>query len=105
MNKGYDRQHIPLCNLSYTCWFQAQRLPYKLEVWADAKHQKGVCLALVECGDAFQFINNIIAEMRLKTTGRSGVGVRRRVKKTKPWLEANRRYMIDKLKRVAYVDV
>ena len=31
MDKGYDRQHIPLCNQSYTCWFQAQRLPYKLE--------------------------------------------------------------------------
>ena len=78
MDKGYDRQHIPLCNQSYTCWFQAQRLPYKLEVWADAIHQKGVCVALVvELGDAFQFINNIIAERRLKTTGRSGVGERR----------------------------
>ena len=31
MDKGYDRQHIPLCNQSYTCLFQAQRLPYKLE--------------------------------------------------------------------------
>ena len=44
--------------------------------------------------------------MKLKTTGRSGVKVNAlRVKKTKRWLEANRRYMIDKLKRVAYVDV
>ena len=29
-----------------------------------------------DVGDAFQFINNIIAERPLKTTGRSGVGER-----------------------------
>ena len=31
----------------------------------------------VDVGDAFQFINNIIAERRQNTTGRSGVGVGR----------------------------
>ena len=81
----YGREETSNCR---SAWGRGKALAFKTIGRGFAPRQS-LSFSHVDLGNAFQFINNIIAERRLKTTGRSGVGVRLRVKKTKRCRGAN----------------